>query len=129
MEEKQIIIYEEYNVGTSIDIIEQQKMQKQGKRPIGFAKVVFDEAVGKSIYYTIERVVFFDSVRLVITDKFQRWNYCIYRINGEDQLLYDRVASERSTLDNGKITNIRFFNEKEELTYEYYNGAEYRGKI
>lgn len=121
----EIVIYEEYEIGTSIDVLK----ERAGKnRPIGIASVSFDEATGGSIYYTIDSVIYFDTVRVTVIDKFQRWNYCIYRID-ENHLIYDPLASERKKLAKGRITEIRFLNEREDVEYSFYSGEEYKGKI
>ena len=123
-----LTVYEKYNSGTSIDVLEQEKLRKEGKRPLGIAFVQFDEAVNGSIYYTIDRVIYFDTVRLTVIDKFNKWNYCVYRIE-DNTLIYDPLASKRGSLEKGEITEIRFLNETEEETYIFYEGEGYRGKI
>ena len=128
--ETRIAIYEKYNVGTSIDVLEQEKLRKEGKRPVGVAFVRFDEAISKTIYYTIDRVVYFDTVRVTVIDKFQRWNYCLYRIDSDsNKLIYDPISSERGQLEQGAITDIRFLNVKDNEEYIFYNGEGYTGKI
>ena len=129
MDTIKIIIYEQMQEGTSFDIKQQQELKKQGNRPVGIVKASFDEAIGESIYYTVESVVFFDTVRLTVIDKYMRFNYCIYRINEDHKLIYDHVASTKGVLEEGKITDIRYSNEKEELEYIFFNGEEYKGRI
>ena len=125
-----ITIYGKYQVGTSIDVLEQEKLKKEGKRPLGIAFITFDEAINNTIYYTIDRVIYFDTVRITVIDKFQRWNYCLYRIDSDSNLIYDPISSERESLEKGtiKIKDIRFLNIKEEETYIFYTGDEYKGK-
>ena len=124
-----IIVYEEYNVDTSIDVLEQKKLGKQGKRPFGVVTAVFDEAIDKSIYYRIESITVFDTVQITVLDKLQRVNYCIYRINNNNKLIYDPVSSTKCVLDEGKIISIKFCNEKEEIEYDFFDGEKYEGKI
>ena len=123
-----LTVYEKYNSGTSIDVLEQIKLKKERKRPLGIAFVQFDEAVNGSIYYTIDRVIYFDTVRITVIDKFNRWNYYMYRIGG-DNLIFDPICSKTGHLEKGEITEIRFLNETEEETYIFYEGEGYRGKI
>lgn len=126
--DKTIPIYEKYNEGTSIDVLEQKKLEKKGERPRGIAFVRFDEAIDRAIYYTIDRVIYFDTVRITVVDKFNRWNYCIYRIDN-DNLIYDPLSSKKGSLEKGAIKEIRFLNEKEGEGYTFYEGEGYTGKI
>ena len=128
METKKITIYEKHQVGTSIDVLKQIELRKEGKRPLGIASIRFDEAIGGAIYYTIDRVIFFDTVRITVINDFQQWNYCVYRIAGNN-LIYDPIYSKKGSLEKGAITDIRFLNVKEEETYIFYTGEEYKGKI
>ena len=125
-----IQLYKHYNKGTSIDVLEQKKLEKEGRRPLGLAFVSFDEANDGAIYYTVDSVIYFDTVRVTVVDKFQRWSYCVYRIAGKD-LIYDPISSVpfKGTLENGEITEIRFMNVKENETFLFYEGAGYKGKI
>lgn len=125
-----VIIYEKYNIGTSIDVLKQKRLGEAGKRPIGLAFVRFDEAIDKEIYYTIDRIVYFDTVRITVIGKFQKWNYLIYRIDSNNNdLIYDPVSSEKRSLERGAIKEIRFLNENENETYLFYEGENFRGKI
>ena len=126
--ETKLTIYKKYHIGTSIDVLEQEKLRKEGKRPLGMAFLRFDEATNGSIYYKIDRVIYFDTVRITVIDKFQRWSYYLYRIDN-DNLIYDPIPSERGPLEKGKIKEIRFINEKEGEEYTFYEGEGYRGKI
>lgn len=130
METEKITICEKYNEGTSIDVLEQEKLRKGGKRPVGVAFATFDEAISKTIYYTIDRVVYFDTVRITVVDKFQRWNYLIYRIDQDNnKLIYDPISSVKGQIEKGEIKEIRFLNTKEEETCIFYKGEGYKGKI
>lgn len=129
METKKITIYDHREEGSSMDIKQQQKLKKQGKRPLGLAKVFFDEAIGDDIYYTIDRIIYYDSVRITVIDRFMRCNYCVYRINEDHKLIYDPIASTHNVLDNANITDIRFYNEKDGTEYIFYNGKKYEGRI
>ena len=126
--ETKLTIYEKYNIGTSIDVLEQEKLRKKGKRPVGVAFVRFDEVIDGAIYYTIDRVIYFDTVRITVIDVFNRWNYCIYRID-HNNLIYDPISSTRGPLEKGEIKEIRFLNETEEETYIFFSGEKYTGKI
>ena len=142
--ETKIAIYEKYQVGTSIDVLEQEKLRKKGKRPVGIASIRFDETSNGAIYYTIDRVIYFDTVRVTVMDDFNRFKYFVYRIDNkliydtissfymiDNTLIYDPISSSKGSLERGtiKIKEIRFLNETEEETYIFFSGEEYRGKI
>ena len=123
-----IVIYEHYENGTSIDVLKQIALGKESKRPLGVAFISFDEASEGAIYYTIERVIYFDTVRVTVIDQFQRWNYFVYRVD-HNKLVYDPLASKKGSLEQGRITEIRYINVKEDESHVFYSGEEYKGKI
>ena len=124
---EKITLYEKVNAGTSIDVLKQKRLANEGKRPLGVAFVSFDEAIDKKIYYTINRIIYFDTIRITVVDKFHNWNYLIYRISN-NSLIYDPVMSEKGSLERGAIKEIRFSANGEE-TYIFYEGEAYTGKI
>lgn len=122
-----IAIYEPVKTGTSIDVLEQKKLG-EGKIPVGIAFLHFEEAADGDIYYKADCVVYFDTVRITVIDKFHRWNYCVYRIDRSGNIIYDPFASVRGTLEKGKIVEIRL-SVKEGETFLFYEGEGYQGKL
>ena len=131
--EKYVTIYEEYSVGTSIDVLEQKKLKEKGELPLGGAICVFDEALDNTVYYKIVEVHYFDSIEVYTKRDGLLAEKNIYRIDDEGNRIFDHVYTSLGYVHQGElISKVNYFYSKNtDFSCVSWNNEEkgYTGKI